>query len=271
MGRKILPVILALCLLGGCGQGEAVPSSAESADPSAVQTYAEESRAVTTAETSAKAETSAETETTFPEVIPEEIQLPEEAYIETGTFDQYRCEPAGATACGATAGTLILQSISFAEGDELAQRMNTIRGYSALGDDYSCGAPQYYLAGFQISNSLNRYLEENGMDYKVVNHRSEKSTEETLMELIATGRPAVLEVCYGNGAILPEHQGYSHWICVNGYRTSESGVEFRYADTIANGEYYVSSELLDKSNANVSYGDFYLQPERYIAAFEDPV
>lgn len=268
MSRKFIPLFAAALLLTSCGRAE----SAET--PSAAQTAVTQTAKpqTTAAETSAAAETetsAAETETAAEEAVS---GLPSEAYVETGTFDQYRCELAGATACGATAGTLILQSISYLSGNDLYQRMNTIRSYSALGDDYSCGAPQYYLAGFQISASLNKYLEDNGFEgYLLTDHRTEKSTEQTLMELVATGRPAVLEVCYANGSVLPDFQGYSHWICINGYRTTENGVEFRYSDTIAVCENWVSSELLDESNANVSYGDFYIQPERYIVSFERPL
>ena len=91
------------------------------------------------------------------------------------------------------------------------------------------------------------------------------------MDILATGRPAVLEVCYGNGKVLGDFQGYSHWICVNGFRVTDDGVEFRYSDTIAVAENWISPELLDESNANVSYGDFYIQPERYICSFEEPI
>lgn len=182
------------------------------------------------------------------EIREESMELPSECLIETGIFNQYNCSLAGNTACGATAGTLILQSISYLSGDELTERMETIRNYSAIGDEYSCGAPQYYLAGFQISNSLNKYLNDNGIDgYHLTNHRTDKSTKQTLMELLATGRPAVLEVCYGNGKALDDFQGYSHWICVNGYRVTDVGVEFRYSDTIAVAENWISSELLDES------------------------
>ena len=195
-----------------------------------------------------------------------------EAYVNTGTFSQYSCALAPSTACGAIAGTLILQSISYLSGDKLTQRMNTVRNYSALGDEYSCGGPQYYLCGFQISNSLNRYLKDNGIQgYRLTNHRTGRSTEQTLKELISTGRPAVLEVCYANGEILADYRGYSHWICINGYRTTKNGVQFRYSDTITNSQLWVSSELLDRSNANVSYGSFYLQPERYIVSFDKPL
>lgn len=91
------------------------------------------------------------------------------------------------------------------------------------------------------------------------------------MDILATGRPAVLEVCYGDGKVLNDFQGYSHWTCVNGYRVTDDGVEFRYSDTIAVAENWISSELLDESNANVSYGFFYLRPERYICSFEEPI
>lgn len=283
--KKLTAIAAAAVFLTSCGAAQSYENSSRTDASFPAETVTSVSETVqpqVTKETVSKetvtsvtsAETAAQTSAAAAAVsdIPEPAELPSECYIDTGTFYQYSCELAGDTACGATAGTLILQSISYVTGDDLTERMNTIRGYSALGDEYSCGAPQYYLAGFQISNSVNRYLEENGFEgYRLTDHRTEKSTEQTLMELISTGRPAVLEVCYGGAAVLEEFRGYSHWICVNAYRTTDSGVEFRYSDTITNSESWVSSELLDRSNANVSYGDFYIQPERYIAAFDKPV
>ena len=274
---KAIPIcIVSALMLASCSSAGGI-SESSSAAAAAVTTSSTAATAASQTTTTTAPETTVTTtiaaETTSPAVTePEQQEKPSEVLIDTGVFNHYGCSLAGNTACGATAGTLILQSISYLSGDELAERMETIRNYSALGDEYSCGAPQYYLAGFQISNSLNKYLNDNKLSgYRLTNHRTDKSTEETLMELLSTGRPAVLEVCYGNGAVLPDFQGYSHWICVNGYCVTDAGVEFRYADTIAAAENWVSSELLDKSNANVSYGDFYLQPERYICSFEKPI
>ena len=58
---------------------------------------------------------------------------------------------------------------------------------------------------------------------------------------------------------------------MNGYRITADGVKFRYSDTMAVAEYWISSELLDELNTNVSYGNFYLQPVRYICSFEEPI
>lgn len=272
---KIPISVIALALvMTGCGASE--DTAVKTSDFSAAETTAGTSitdSAETLPEIKSTDVTSdaAVTEVTVSDVA-EPVEFPDEAYVETGTFNQYSCTLAGSTACGATAGTLILQSISYVSGEELSQRMETIRNYSELGDEFSCGAPQYYLCGYQISNSLNKYIEEKELSKnRLTNFRTDRSTEDTLIELIATGRPAVLEVCYRNGNVLSDFQGYSHWICINGYKKTESGTQFRYSDTIAVSENWVDSELLDKSNANVSYGDFYIQPERYICSFEEPL
>ena len=271
MKRLIIFAAAAVCILGfsSCAHSDDTASSVGT-DTTSVTTQAATTVSADTSAGAATAQsTAASTVTTTSATIR---PIASEAYVNTGTFSQYSCALAPSTACGATAGALILQSISYLSGDKLTQRMNTVRNYSALGDEYSCGGPEYYLCGFQISNSLNRYLKDNGIQgYRLTNHRTGRSTEETLKELISTGRPAVLEVCYANGEILADYRGYSHWICINGYRTTENGVQFRYSDTIANSQLWVSSELLDRSNANVSYGSFYLQPERYIVSFDKPL
>ena len=199
MKKLIIFVSAAVCILSFSSCAGRDNSSSSAADP--IAPAATMPGTVTTGETSAagttKPSTTTSSATTTPAATTTASQpapkLPLEAYVNTGTFSQYSCTLAASTACGATAGTLILQSISYLSGDKLTQRMNTIRGYSALGDEYSCGGPQYYLCGFQISNSLNKYLKDNGFDgYHLTNHRTDKSTEETLKELISTGRPAVL-------------------------------------------------------------------------------
>lgn len=272
MKRIIITIMsAAVCILGfsSCAHSDDTASSVGTDTTSVTTQAATTVSADTSAGAATTQSTAASTVTTTSATIRPTAS---EAYVNTGTFSQYSCALAPSTACGATAGVLILQSISYLSGDKLTQRMNTVRNYSALGDEYSCGGPEYYLCGFQISNSLNRYLKDNGIQgYRLTNHRTGRSTEETLKELISTGRPAVLEVCYANGEILADYRGYSHWICINGYRTTENGVQFRYSDTIANGQLWVSSELLDRSNANVSYGSFYLQPERYIVSFDKPL
>ena len=267
-------ILLLTLVLTSCGLSEDADTASSyvtSETQTVTSTVNTETTAVTSYTTADDTTLVTESETAT-ETAAEVTEFPDEVLIDTGTFNQYQCSLAGSTACGATAGTLLLQTLSYVTSDELIERMDTIRNYSALGDDYSCGAPQYYLAGYQISNCLNKYLEDNGFDgYHLTNHRTDRSTEETLIQLLATGRPAVLEVCYANGTMLSDFQGYSHWICVNGYRITDEGVQFRYSDTIADTQMWVDSDLLDISNANVSYGNFYLQPEMYIVSFDTPI
>ena len=194
-----------------------------------------------------------------------------ETVINTGTVDQSNAELAGSTACGAAAGTLVIQSIFPVWEDELTERMSLIRGYSALSDDYSIGGKEYYMYGWQISNSVNKFLADSGInDYSLTDHRTEKPTEQTLIELISTGRPAVLEVCYIGGEIVEDFQGYSHWITVNGFRLTEDGYEFRCEDTISLEQRWIKSEFLDNSNKNVVYG-FGDPPTRYISSLDHAV
>ncbi|MDO4943855.1 MAG: hypothetical protein Q4E74_01495 [Ruminococcus sp.] len=189
-----------------------------------------------------------------------------ETTIDTGTVNQYYAELAGETACGAAAGTLIIQSIDPVWNTALIERMSTIRGYSGISDEYSTGGDKYYMFGWQISNSVNKYLQDNGLsDYSLTDFRTDKSTEETLVELISTGRPAVLEVCYMGGNIITDFEGYSHWITVNGFRMTNEGCEFRCEDTISLKQRWISSEMLDISNANVSYGGE-ISPTGYICS-----
>lgn len=191
--------------------------------------------------------------------------------LDTGTVNQYNATLAGGTACGAAAGTLILQSVAPVWGDELTARMDTIRSYSALSDEFSIGGAEYYMSGQQISNSVNKYISDNGLgEDHLTDFRSEMSTEDTLTGLISTGRPAVLEVCYIGGNIVTEYQGYSHWITVNGFQRTAGGVEFRCEDTISLNQRWISSRDLDTANANVEYGGDFV-PTRYISSFENAV
>lgn len=194
-----------------------------------------------------------------------------ETTIDTGTVNQYEAELAGATACGAAAGTLIIQSIAPVWERELSERMSTVRSYSGLSNEYSIGGDKYYMFGWQISNSVNKYLRDMGIsDYALTDFRTDKSTEDTLIELISTGRPAVLEVCYIGGNIIPDFEGYSHWITVNGFRMTENGYEFRCEDTISLKQQWVGSRMLDISNANVDYGEG-MSPTEYICSIENEV
>ncbi|MGN0613741.1 MAG: hypothetical protein ACI4JB_07540 [Porcipelethomonas sp.] len=194
-----------------------------------------------------------------------------ETTIDTGTVNQYYAELAGETACGAAAGTLIIQSIDPVWNTALIERMSTIRSYSGLSNEYSIGGDRYYMFGWQISNSVNKYLQDSGIsDYSLTDFRTEKSTEETLVELISTGRPAVLEVCYIGGNIITDFEGYSHWITVNGFRMTDDGYEFRCEDTISLKQQWVSSQMLDVSNANVNYGGE-ISPTGYICSISNAV
>ena len=195
-----------------------------------------------------------------------------EVTLETGVVNQYNATLAGATSCGAAAGMLIIQAISPVWDSELIQRLNTIRNYSALSDDYSIGGPEYYLCGWQITNSVNKFLSDNGItDFSLNDFRGVKTTENTLLELVSTGRPAVLEVCYGNGNVLTDYAGYSHWICINGFRLTKDGTQFRYEDTISLSQSWISADKLDTSNANVSYGNSGFTPTKYISSIRQTV
>ncbi len=199
--------------------------------------------------------------------------IPIEVRINTGTVNQYDAALRGDTACGAASGTLLLQSVLPVWDSELTRRMSAIRDYSAVSFDYSVGADfNYYMSGEQIANSVNKYLEDSGIDgFEITDFRTEMSTEETLIELISTARPAVLEVCYADGRILEDYEGFSHWITVNGFRLTDSGYEFRWENTIGCEQNWVSSELLDDANRNVTYNSVDFQPTRYIAALENAV
>ena len=202
--------------------------------------------------------------------ISSDIELTE-VTLDTGTVNQNNATLAGSTACGAAAGTLVLQSIAPVWGDELTARMDTIRSYSVLSDEYSIGGAEYYMSGQQISNSVNKYISDNGLgEYHLTDFRSDMSTEDTLTGLISTGRPAVLEVCYIGGNIVTEFQGYSHWITINGFRRTEDGVEFRCEDTISLAQRWIASSDLDNANKNVQYGGGFV-PTRYISSFENAV
>lgn len=199
--------------------------------------------------------------------------VPIEVHIETGTVNQYDAALRGDTACGAASGTLLLQSVLPVWDHELTTRMSEIRDYSALSPDYSVGSDNnYYMSGEQIANSVNKYLKDIGADdISITDFRSEQTTEETLIELLCTARPAVLEVCYSNGEILSDYDGFSHWITVNGFRLKDGGYEFRWENTIGCTQNWVSSEQLENGNKNVTYNSVDFQPTRYIAALSEVV
>ena len=193
--------------------------------------------------------------------------------LDTGVVNQYWCSLAGSTACGTAAGVIAMQISYPSSGDDLFTRLNDMRKYGLLGDDFSTGPSEYYLEGRHISNGVNKYITEALFGNLVLtDHRSaEKTTEETLIELLTTGRPAVIEVCYLLGNVTRDFQGISHWITINGFSYGSDGYTFRFADPITVSYRSISSEMLDTSNANVSYGSSGYIPVRYIGAFERPL
>lgn len=196
-----------------------------------------------------------------------------ECSLDTGVVNQYWCSLAGSTACGSAAGTVAVQTAYPVSGDALFVRVNEMRKYSLLGEEFSTGPAEYFLSGEQITNTVNKYIAEvlNG-SLTLTDHRTaERTTEETLIGLLVTGRPAVIEVCYLLGSVTRDFQGISHWITVNGFSFGEDGYTFRFADSITVSYTEISSELLDISNANVSYGDSGYIPVRYIGALSDPL
>ena len=196
-----------------------------------------------------------------------------ECYLDTGVVNQYWCSLAGSTACGTAAGVIAMQMAYPSSGDDLFSRLNEMRKYGLLGDDFSTGPSEYYLEGKHISNGVNKYIaEELSGDLVLTDHRTaEKTTEETLIELLTTGRPAVIEVCYLLGNVTRDFQGISHWITINGFSLGPDGYTFRFSDPITVSYRSIGSEMLDVSNANVSYGDSGYIPVRYIGAFSEPL
>lgn len=193
--------------------------------------------------------------------------------LDTGVVNQYWCNLAGSTACGTAAGVIAMQISYPSSGDDLFSRVNEMRKYSLLGENYSTGPEEYYLCGDHISNAVNKYVSEEltGNMFLTDHRTAEKTTEETLIGLLTTGRPAVIEVCYLLGNVTRDFQGISHWITVNGFSYGYDGYTFRFADPITVSYRSITSEMLDTSNANVSYGDSGYIPDRYIGAFEDPL
>lgn len=196
-----------------------------------------------------------------------------ECSLDTGVVNQYWCSLAGSTACGTAAGVLAMQISYPAAGDDLFTRVNLMRKYGTLGDAFSTGPSEYYLAGEHISNAVNKYITEELSESRIlIDHRTpEKTTEETLIELLTTGRPAVIEVCYLLGNVTRDFQGISHWITINGFSLGADGYTFRFSDPITVSYRSISSEMLEVSNANVSYGSSAYVPVRYIGAFSAPL
>ena len=194
--------------------------------------------------------------------------------LDSGVVSQYWCTYGGNTACGAAAGAIAMQMVYPAYGDDLYTRVNTMRNYCMDGTDYCTGYPMYEDVGEQVANTVNRFItEELSGDMLMTDHRTKgKSTEETLIELVTTGRPAVIEVCYLRGFVMDQYWGYSHFITINGFFLENNGYWFRYSDPVTVSYASVSSDLIEKSNQNVSY--MYLPGytyDRYIGALSDPL
>lgn len=195
-------------------------------------------------------------------------------FLDTGVVNQYWCTYGASTACGSAAGAIVMQLVDPVYGNEMFTRVNTMRNYCMDGSDYCTGYPMYENTGQQVANTVNRYVrEELSGGQLLTNHRTPgKTTEETLIELLATGRPAVIEVCYLRGMVMEDYWGYSHFITINGFFLDRNGYWFRYSDPVTVSYASVSSDLIEKSNNNVSYkyltGYTY---DRYIAAFEEPL
>ena len=203
-----------------------------------------------------------------------------DCFLDTGVVNQYWCTYIGNEACGPAAGAIALQFLYPVWNTDMYDRVNTMRNYCLDGDEFCTGYPFYELVEEQITNTVNRYVKEEDLsaDLMFTDHRSaDKSTEETLIDLLTTGRPAVIEVCYLRGGITADFWGYSHWITINGFSLEGNEYWFRYSDPVTVSYIYVNSKLLDESNKNVSYknlslyGNFSAVPTRYIGAFADPV
>ena len=193
--------------------------------------------------------------------------------LDTGVVNQYWCSLAPSTACGTAAAVVAMQIAYPSSGDDLFLRLNKMRNYGISGSDFSTGPAEYYLNWDHINNAVDKFVsEELHGDLIMIDHRPEaESTEKKLIELLSTGRPAVIEVCYLLGNVTRDFQGISHWITINGFSLGTDGYTFRFADSITISYRSISSELLDASNANVSYGNSGYIPVRYIGAFSEPL
>ena len=193
-------------------------------------------------------------------------------WMDTGVVNQYWCSVAANTACGPAAGAIAMQFAYPAEGNDLFTRVNDMRKYSLLGEDFVCDSGWYDTAGKHITNAVNKYITEelDGKEEMVDFRTPDKSTEDTLLELITSGRPPVIEVCYIRGGITLEFYGYSHWITLNGFILRDNGYNFFYSDPLAVNYREISSEWLEKSNQNVQYPNpDYI--DRYIGAMSEPL
>ena len=196
-----------------------------------------------------------------------------ECFIETSVINQFYCTYHGSSACGPAAGVIAIQPVYPSADAEMYERMNEMRDYCMEGDEYCTGEPTYETVGQHITNTVNRYIQEelSGTAFMTDHRTADKSMTETLIELISTGRPAIVEVCYQRGSVTQDFWGISHWITINGFFLVGNTYWFRYSDPVTVSYIGISSVLLEESNKNVSYGSLPYTPDRYIGAFSDPL
>ncbi len=196
-----------------------------------------------------------------------------ECFMETSVINQFYSTYHGSAACGPAAGVIVIQPVYPASGIEMYDRMNVMRDYCMDGDDYCTGEPKYETVGSHITNTVNRYIREelSGTMFLSDHRTADKTMEETLIGLLSTGRPAIVEVCYLRGSVTQDFWGISHWIVVNGFFMVGNKYWFRYSDPVTVSYIGISSDFLDASNRNVSYGDLPYTPDGYIGAFTDPL
>ena len=80
--------------------------------------------------------------------------------LDTGVVNQYWCSLAGSTAFGTAAGVTAMQIAYPSSGDGLFTRLNVMRKYSLIGEEFSTGPSEYYLCGDHINNAVNKYVSE---------------------------------------------------------------------------------------------------------------
>ena len=196
-----------------------------------------------------------------------------ECFLETSVINQFYSTYHGSSSCGEAAGVIAIQPVYPSEGIEMYDRMNVMRDYCMDGDDFCTGAPLYETVGVHITNTVNRYItEELSGSLLFTDHRTaDKTTQETLIGLVSTGRPAVIEVCYLRGSVTQDFWGISHWIVINGFFLVGNTYWFRYSDPVTVSYIGISSDLLEASNKNVAYPGLPYTPDRYIGAFSDPL
>ena len=196
-----------------------------------------------------------------------------ECFIETSVINQFYCTYHGSSACGPAAAVVAIQPVYPTVEIEMYDRMNVMRDYCMEGEAFCTGDPAYETVGTHITNTVNRYImEELSGSMLFTDHRTaDKTTEQILIGLLSTGRPAIVEVCYLRGAVTQDFWGLSHWITINGFFMVGNTYWFRYSDPVTVSYIGISSDLLEASNKNVVYINLPYKPDRYIGAFTDPL